>query len=163
MGSGEPTAWITAKARAVDLVFEWRQARSRVAIVDDGIGMDDGELEQAMRLGDKSPLDARDSSDLGRFGLGLKTASFSQCRRLTVASKKAGRTSCLQWDLDVLARESGDGWMLVEGATEETAPWIDEKLASLASGTSMTHHKERNFTTRAIRLSCLASWTRTFT
>jgi hypothetical protein len=49
--------------------------------------MTDAELETAMTLGAKSPLDERAADDLGRFGMGLKTASFSQCRRLTVASK----------------------------------------------------------------------------
>jgi hypothetical protein len=63
--------------------------------------MTDAELETAMTLGAKSPLDERAADDLGRFGMGLKTASFSQCRRLTVASKcVGGETSCLRWDLD---------------------------------------------------------------
>ena len=76
--------------------------------------MDDRELEFAMRLGERSPLDVRAAHDLGRFGMGLKTASFSQCRRLTVASKKEGRTSCLRWDLDLLAASKDDGWHLFE-------------------------------------------------
>ena len=54
--------------------------------------MTDAELERAMRLGESSPNDARRESDLGRFGLGLKTASFSQCRSLTVVSRKDGRS-----------------------------------------------------------------------
>lgn len=74
-------------------------------VLDDGRGMDDAELESAMRLGDKNPLDTRSAQDLGRFGMGLKTASFSQCRRLTVATIKGGVTSCLRWDLDELAAD----------------------------------------------------------
>ena len=54
-----------------------------VAVIDDACGMDADELESAMRYGSKSSLDVRDAHDLGRFGLGLKTASMSQCRRLT--------------------------------------------------------------------------------
>ena len=47
---------------------------------------------EAMRPGSRSPLEARSDADLGRFGLGLKTASFSQCRRLTVVSRRGGVT-----------------------------------------------------------------------
>src|SRR5262245_34236160 len=95
---------IAAGARTVDVRFVWRASESLIAIQDDGCGMGDVELDRAMRLGEKSPLDSRNDTDLGRFGIGLKTASFSQCRRLTVASKpKGGATACLCWDLDVLA------------------------------------------------------------
>lgn len=62
--------------------------------------MDADGLEAAMRLGDRCPLDQRSAGDLGRFGLGLKTASFSQCRRLTVASVRDEQMACLRWDLD---------------------------------------------------------------
>ena len=66
--------------------FDWDGARSRIFVLDDGRGMDDAKLENAMRLGNRSPLDERSLDDLGRFGMGLKTASFSQCRRLTVSA-----------------------------------------------------------------------------
>ena len=49
-----------------------------IAIIDNACGMDEDELETAMRYGSRSSLDMRDSQDLGRFGLGLKTASLSQ-------------------------------------------------------------------------------------
>jgi hypothetical protein len=55
-----------------------------IAIIDDGDGMTEEELIAAMRPGSRNPLATRDEPDLGRFGLGLKSASFSQCRRLTV-------------------------------------------------------------------------------
>lgn len=106
---------IAAGATCVDVQFSWDEEGSRVTILDDGRGMDDSELESAMTLGDKSPLDARDPDDLGRFGMGLKTASFSQCRRLTVASAKGGSHACLRWDLDELARNPDIGWALLEG------------------------------------------------
>ena len=79
---------ISAHATDVAISFFWKGSASRITVLDNGDGMDDGELERAMRLGERSPLDTRSATDLGRFGLGLKTASFSQCRRLTVASKK---------------------------------------------------------------------------
>lgn len=109
---------IAARGNRVDIQFSWRGSVSTIAVLDNGEGMDENELDLAMRLGEKSPLDQRAAHDLGRFGLGLKTASFSQCRRLTVASRKAGKTNCLRWDLDVLAASDDDGWHLLEGPAE---------------------------------------------
>lgn len=106
---------IAAKAQSVDLLFDWAGPASRIRIVDNGKGMTAAELDRAMRLGEKSPLDDRDVDDLGRFGLGLKTASFSQARRLTVATRRDGETSSLRWDLDVLAAAQDDGWYMLEG------------------------------------------------
>lgn len=109
---------ISAGASRVEIDFNWHGTDSWVAIRDNGLGMSDAELDTAMRLGEKNPLHHRDEADLGRFGLGLKTASFSQARRLTVYSLKDGETSCLRWDLDVLAHGNGADWSLLEGAHE---------------------------------------------
>jgi hypothetical protein len=106
---------ISAGASEVHIDFQWDGVSSRVLILDDGRGMSDPELEGAMRLGDKNPLAKRAAHDLGRFGLGLKTASLSQCRRLTVASVKDGARSCLRWDLDELAADPDSEWLLFEG------------------------------------------------
>jgi len=106
---------ISATATSVALEFAWAGEGSHASILDDGGGMDEQGLDAAMRLGERSPLDARAESDLGRFGLGLKTASFSQCRRLTVASIRDGHMNCLRWDLDVLASNPENGWLLLEG------------------------------------------------
>lgn len=109
---------ISAGASQVQIQFTWLGSESWVSVLDDGSGMSDPELESAMRLGDKNPLVVRHASDLGRFGMGLKTASLSQCRRLTVASTKSGQVSCLRWDLDALANAPDAGWLLFEGAAE---------------------------------------------
>lgn len=106
---------ISAGATEVVIDFTWNGTLSSVAVLDNGRGMNDAELESAMRLGDRSPLEKRDQTDLGRFGMGLKTASFSQCRRLTVASVRNATTSCLRWDLDELAAYPDGGWLLFEG------------------------------------------------
>lgn len=106
---------IAAQANQVCLGFYWRGRESYISILDDGNGMDGDGLYTAMRLGGRSPLEQRDPNDLGRFGLGLKTASLSQCRRLTVASRKNSQLSCLCWDLDYLASNSEDAWLLLEG------------------------------------------------
>src|SRR3546814_15912253 len=68
------------------------------------------ELIDAMKHGSSSPKTKRGSHDLGRFGLGLKTASFSKCRSLTVVSIKKGDLSGAEWNLDRINRE--DDWIL---------------------------------------------------
>jgi hypothetical protein len=125
---------VSAGASEVRVDFAWAGFDTRVVILDNGRGMSDAELERAMTLGDKSPLDARDAGDLGRFGMGLKTASFSQCRRLTVATRKDGALACLRWDLDALARDPDGGWLLFEGAAPGSGTFLDA-LPSSHAGT----------------------------
>jgi len=81
-----------------------------LAVLDDGHGMSPDELTQAMQHGSRSPREVRAAEDLGRFGLGMKTASFSQCRRLTVVSCKDGELTGRCWDLDLVVDE--DEWIL---------------------------------------------------
>lgn len=125
---------VSANARNVELSFAWKGGSSHIAVLDDGDGMNAAGLDLAMRLGERNPLDRRSAGDLGRFGLGLKTASFSQCRRLTVATRKDGQTNCLRWDLDVLAASADDGWHLLEGP-EEGSQDLLAPLEGAASGT----------------------------
>lgn len=106
---------ISAKATIINLKFIWKGLESAILVIDNGHGMNDAELERSMKLGDINPTSARNSDDLGRYGLGLKSASFSQCRRLTVASIKNSEFSCLRWDLDFLANHADGGWYLLEG------------------------------------------------
>jgi len=94
---------ITARATIVRIVTESAGLDPFIAIIDNGVGMDEPELVAAMRPGSRNPLHNRESNDLGRFGLGLKSASFSQCRRLTVVSRKNGQVSAAIWDLDDVA------------------------------------------------------------
>lgn len=117
---------IAAGAKNVDLRFDWKGKDSVVCIEDDGRGMNAEQIDCAMRLGEKNPLDVREDDDLGRFGLGLKTASFSQCRRLTVAAVGPDGLHCLRWDLDVIASSVGDGWCLLEGPDESSAGLVAE-------------------------------------
>ena len=78
---------ITARAREIQIHTDSNSEDSFIALVDDGDGMTEDELISAMRPGSRNPLATRDEPDLGRFGLGMKSASFSQCRRLTVVSR----------------------------------------------------------------------------
>jgi hypothetical protein len=122
---------IAAGCSTVWLHFQWSGADSWIRVTDDGRGMDEGELRDAMRLGSRNPLQARAPTDLGRFGLGLKTASLSQCRRLTVASRRApGFDLIRRWDLEHLSRGDVKGWQLLKAAHRgsETRVRIPEEL-----------------------------------
>lgn len=94
---------IAAKARTVTIRFS-PDEEPYITIIDDGEGLSENELTRAMQHGSQNPNEERNAFDLGRFGLGLKTASLSQCRKLTVVSCKDGHISGRRWDLDVITR-----------------------------------------------------------
>lgn len=100
---------ITAKSTMIE-IHTIAKPNIMFSMLDDGIGMSDEELVEAMRLASKDPSKEREKNDLGRFGLGLKTASFSQCKKLTVISKKDGKLSAARWDLNYL--EEKNQWLL---------------------------------------------------
>lgn len=86
--------------------------------------MVEDELREAMRPASRNPLEVRDPSDLGRFGLGLKTASFSQCRELCVISKKNGGALAIRtWDLDYVAEKNE--WRLLKALTPAAEKYAD--------------------------------------
>jgi anti-sigma regulatory factor (Ser/Thr protein kinase) len=122
---------ISANAKNIWVNFEWKGSKTWLAIKDDGIGMNDAELIQAMKPGSKNPLQDRNEKDLGRFGLGLKTASFSQARKLTVISKKANYKSVYwTWDLDFV-KQTGN-WDLIKYLPDEN---LKTEISNLTSGT----------------------------
>ncbi len=112
---------ISANAKKVSLRFAIDPSCPFVAICDDGHGMSATELFDAMKYGSEQKRGGRSDTDLGRFGLGLKAASLSQCRRLTVASKKDGKISAYIWDLDVV--EAKKDWYIIE-CTDAQIPGI---------------------------------------
>lgn len=115
---------ITACAKQVTIRRHWDGGNSIISIKDNGIGMTNQELIHAMRPGAQNPLEKRDEHDLGRFGLGLKTASFSQCRKLTVISKKNGVMSFWTWDLDFVAECKK--WNLIHWCPEDYKDSLDD-------------------------------------
>jgi hypothetical protein len=127
---------ITAGSRSVQVEVEPAQPRPHVSVVDDGSGMSAEKLVEAMRLGTAGPLSARGRNDLGRFGLGLKTASLSIGRCLTVVTKRAGDTKPIvrRWDVDYI-RESGS-WTLLREPTPVAARYV-EIIAARPSGTAI--------------------------
>ena len=99
---------IAANASEINVQIDSDSAGLFVAISDNGEGMNRDELLQAMALGSKNPLEKRRNDDLGRFGMGLKTASFSQSKILTCVTSKSGKRIGAQWDLDRVV----DGWKI---------------------------------------------------
>lgn len=124
---------ISANASRIQIQFVSGE-NSYISILDDGAGMDPDALRQAMKYGSGNPWKERSPSDLGRFGLGLKTASLSQCRKLTVASKRDGIISAFCWDLDHVIEAKA--WELLELDKEDIQhlPQIGE-LQCLSEGT----------------------------
>tara|TARA_B110000908_G_C10266625_1_gene464619 strand:- start:4978 stop:6345 length:1368 start_codon:yes stop_codon:yes gene_type:complete len=98
---------IAAKCSSVHIFSPPGMPSPYITIVDDGYGMDQEELLRNMIIGCKDPSEDRSESDLGRFGSGMKTASFSQAKRLIVLSKKLDEPivgAC--WDIDRIINEN---------------------------------------------------------
>jgi len=95
---------VTAGATRVDIDIRFEGPDSWLRIADNGRGMSSDGITEAMRYGSDETYG---ESDLGKFGLGLKTASLSQCRRLSIASRPKGtraQTSVRELDLDHVIR-----------------------------------------------------------
>ena len=115
---------ITANASTIQMFARIEEdSKPQIGILDNGTGMTEEQLLKAMRLGSFNPLDERNRDDLGRFGLGLKTASFSQCRRLTVVTRQGSRTSTAVWDLDLVAKM--DEWLVEMPENLDLVPWAE--------------------------------------
>lgn len=116
---------ISAGASIIDIICDITADPPAVSIIDNGKGMTEDELLVAMRHGVDNLGRKRLSNDLGRFGLGLKTASFSQCRSLTVVSSKDGVTCGAEWNLDLI--DASDDWILsvLECADIQELPHIE--------------------------------------
>lgn len=129
---------IMAGAARVDIVIEFDGADSLVSIADDGRGMTANGLTEALRYGTRRTY-AR--GDLGRYGLGLKTASLSQCRSVTVvtrSSARASRIAARTLDLDLIAE--WDEWLVVDPPRDEAVTRAREQLAD-APGTVVVWRK----------------------
>lgn len=130
---------IVANAKNVNIYF-FPIDGAYIAILDNGKGMAKEEIDIAMQYGSKNPIEERDKKDLGRFGLGLKTASLSQCRCLTVISKQGDNVEGRQWDIDHVT-EVGD-WSLnvLDEEDIQQIPQFDELIKN-KSGTLVVWQK----------------------
>ena len=126
---------ISAHAHRIQILFP-RTPMEELAlgILDDGDGMTADELFEAMRYGCLSADEDRTEDDLGRFGLGMKSASLSQCRVLTVVSYEGKKVNGFTWDYNHIL-ETQD-WMIKELDMSEidALPYID-KLKEQKRGT----------------------------
>ncbi|MCY4305946.1 MAG: ATP-binding protein [Aestuariivita sp.] len=110
---------VSAEATKVEILCDLTQQDPTLGIIDNGRGMDEAGVINALRHGSKSPSDNRSPKDLGRFGLGLKTASFSQCKRLTVVSNNEKGLHAAEWNLDTVHKK--DDWLIAILEPEEIA------------------------------------------
>lgn len=125
---------ISAQASWIDIFF-FPTGNSYIAIMDNGCGMDAQELDAAMRYGSQNPNVKRTANDLGRFGLGLKTASLSQCRTLTVATKQGKHIEARRWDIDHVIETQDWSLLILESDDEINKIPRIEKLKEIKSGT----------------------------
>jgi hypothetical protein len=116
---------ISADATDIQIFCDMSRSTPVLVIADNGRGMTEAEVIAAMRHGATDPRKKRGPKDLGRFGLGLKTASFSQCRRLTVISTQGGERAGAEWNLAQV--EDDDDWFIAVLDQEEIAaqPFFD--------------------------------------
>jgi hypothetical protein len=131
---------ISAGSTDVRIDFQYDGVKSTITVSDDGCGMSANGILEALRFGSRRSYE---TGDLGRFGLGLKTASFSQCRRLTVVSRFRGRgrevVSTRILDLDIIAE--WDEWLIVEEAPTRVVEDAIARLQNTAGGTTVVLEK----------------------
>jgi hypothetical protein len=128
---------ISANANEIRLEYNWNGQDSFISICDNGLGMNKDELVLAMTPGSKDPEEERSEKDLGRFGMGLKTASFSQCKRLTCIAKSESYDTIKRcWDIDFINAENE--WQLLDYVSDNS---FLEKIEKQKSGTLVLWEK----------------------
>lgn len=119
---------IAANAKRIAIDVHWDGPDSWVRIADDGVGMDAATINEALRFGSERSYR---QDDLGKFGLGLKTASLSQCRQIWVASRvspSSARIEARRFDLDRIIRD--DSWAIEVIASGDRPGSLTEPLGA---------------------------------
>ncbi|CAL9399798.1 ATP-binding protein [Nocardiopsis dassonvillei] len=124
---------VSAEAKNIDVDFTWDGQNSWISVTDDGRGMTESELVTAMTVAARGVSAERSATDLGRFGVGLKSASFSQCRKLTVATVKEGAWHIRAWDLGIV--EHYKEWRLLRDPGATTTTLLRRIAGSMHHGT----------------------------
>lgn len=148
---------VDAGATRITLEFKCLGNDGTIIITDNGSGMDEDMLQIAMNIGSKDPRENRQPRELGRFGMGLKTASFSLGKRLSVLTKHKGVYAQRCWDLDHVSQ--CNEWQLFTKIPEEvrelmnkiegdsgTVICIDKLDRFMGAGTANTIHESSFFT-----------------
>lgn len=123
---------IMAGACRVDILIEFDGADSFVSVADDGRGMTANGLLEALRYGSRRIYSR---GDLGRYGLGLKTASLSQCRSVSVVTRTtpASHGAARMLDLDLIAE--WDEWLVVDpvrdSVVDRAREWLDDSSGTV--------------------------------
>jgi len=120
---------ISANANKVEILIKMDQEPFILFVADNGGGMSEEVLKANMQFPSKSPEDKRNVFDLGRFGLGMKTASFSQTRCFTVLSREKGTKSYSgrTWDVNYLKLKGK--WRLLINTEEEIRKLITQYIS----------------------------------
>ena len=117
---------IAAHSKNIQLSFPIDASNCFVSIMDDGIGLTEDELFNAMRYGSTACEETRNDDDLGRFGLGLKAASLSQCRVLSVVSKKNGKAFAFQWNYNHILKSGKWDLIILSKEEQKALPTYDD-------------------------------------
>ncbi|WP_018295834.1 ATP-binding protein [Corynebacterium lubricantis] len=105
---------IAAHATTVDIEIVFKGRNSYISLTDNGEGMSSETLNEAMRFGSRRSYDI---GELGRYGLGLKTASLSQCRRIEVVTSRENEPIQAR-ALDLNFIEVVDDWLITDISDE---------------------------------------------
>ena len=119
---------IQANATEIDIRMEFNGSSSWFLVADNGKGMSPEELTEAMRFGAKR--DYAPKGELGKYGLGMKTASISQCRKLTVASRSCDSELDIeirQLNLDQI--QSTDRWVIQSIPKSDYSPLVSDPIS----------------------------------
>lgn len=136
---------IAAGATEVDVRF--RTHPNRVTIVDNGAGMTENSLNEALRFGTRRDYD---EGELGRYGLGLKTASLSQCRCLTVVTRDARMVPATARQLNLNIIDEWDEWLVVDPGTTEAVAEAEAELSTHSGTVVVWEHLDRAFPGRYV-------------
>ena len=132
---------IPVHAKHIDIISDYNDGDPFFAVCDDGDGMNESELKNAMLMGSDRTNKPVNEQELGRYGLGLKAASLSQCREFIVISKdKDGQINAMSFDLDLIEETNQWNLKILEDDETDALPVID-KIKSVASGTIVIWRK----------------------
>ena len=132
---------IPVHAKHIDIISDYNDGDPFFAVCDDGDGMNERELKNAMLMGSDRTNKPVNEQELGRYGLGLKAASLSQCREFIVISKdKDGQINAMSFDLDLIEETNQWNLKILEDDETDALPVID-KIKSVASGTIVIWRK----------------------
>lgn len=118
---------LDADATSVEIDIDVVEGQ-RIAFLDNGNGMTQAKAKEALRLA--GTVDDDRPERLGRFGLGLKTASISQGRSLSVISRHNGSTIAYRWDLDHVKNTGSWSLLELEESDWSEVPFHAEMLGS---------------------------------